>query len=127
MGPAQAQLEPLRQVAQVRPAPAYEEDHAHASEDASLPQPVQRHHRQEPGRDPVAPHEEVRALTSVRQEDQSELATLASNFKAQFNDNNEHRRKWGGGIMGIKSQHVTRRREKTLQLEQAKKLGLQIF
>jgi len=53
------------------------------------------------------------ALTSVRQEDQSELATLASNFKAQFNDNNEHRRKWGGGIMGIKSQHVTRRREKT--------------
>jgi len=67
------------------------------------------------------------ALTSVRQEDQSELATLASNFKAQFNDNNEHRRKWGGGIMGIKSQHVTRRREKTLQLEQAKKLGLQIF
>merc|ERR1712153_285380 len=67
------------------------------------------------------------ALTSVRQEDQSELATLASNFKAQFNDNNEHRRKWGGGIMGIKSQHVTTRREKTLQLEQAKKLGLQIF
>jgi len=67
------------------------------------------------------------ALTSVRQEDQSELATLASNFKAQFNDNNEHRRRWGGGIMGIKSQHVTRRREKTLQIEQAKKLGLQIF
>jgi len=67
------------------------------------------------------------ALTSVRQEDQSELATLASNFKAQFNDNNELRRRWGGGIMGIKSQHVTRRREKALQIEQAKKLGLQIM
>merc|ERR1711865_608292 len=37
------------------------------------------------------------ALTSVRQEDQSELATLASNFKAQFNDNNEHRR-WLGRV-----------------------------
>merc|ERR1712194_148247 len=43
------------------------------------------------------------ALTSVRQEDQKGLDTLMNNFKAQFNDNNEHRRKWGGGIMGIKS------------------------
>merc|ERR1712194_426691 len=67
------------------------------------------------------------ALQSVRPEDKGDLEKLKDNFKAQFNDNNEHRRRWGGGIMGIKSQHVTRRREKTLQLEQAKKLGLQIF
>merc|ERR1711972_1583 len=68
----------------------------------------------------------VVALTSVRQEDKSELDKLAANFKAQFNDNAEHRRRWGGGIMGIKSQHVMQRREKAIQMEQAKKLGLQI-
>merc|ERR1712060_454403 len=34
------------------------------------------------------------ALTSVAQEDKNELDKLAGNFKAQFNDNAEHRRKW---------------------------------
>merc|ERR1719380_69480 len=66
------------------------------------------------------------ALTSVAKEDQNELDKLCKSFKAQFNDNVEVRRKWGGGIMGIKSQHVMQRREKALQAEQAKKLGLQI-
>merc|ERR1719460_2180650 len=66
------------------------------------------------------------ALTAVQQEDKKDLDTLASNFKAQFNDNADVRRKWGGGIMGIKSQHVMQRRERALQAEQAKKLGLQI-
>merc|ERR1712187_139488 len=66
------------------------------------------------------------ALTSVRQEDKAELDKLADNFRAQFNDNAETRRRWGGGIMGIKSQHVMQRREKAIQIEQAKKLGLQI-
>merc|ERR1712113_464877 len=67
------------------------------------------------------------ALTTVRQEDQTELNTLASNFKAQFNENTEVKRRWGGGIMGIKSQHVMQRREKALQLEQAKKMNLQLM
>merc|ERR1711904_737061 len=66
------------------------------------------------------------ALTSVGAEDKKDLDTLANNFKAQFNDNAEARRRWGGGIMGIKSQHVTQRREKAIQMEQAKKLGLGI-
>jgi len=66
------------------------------------------------------------ALTTVNAEDKKDLDTLANNFKAQFNDNADVRRKWGGGIMGIKSQHVIQRREKALQAEQAKKLGLQI-
>mmetsp|Transcript_92344 Transcript_92344/g.287480 ORF Transcript_92344/g.287480 Transcript_92344/m.287480 type:complete len:269 (+) Transcript_92344:69-875(+) len=65
-------------------------------------------------------------LTTVRQEDKHDLDTLANNFKAQFNDNVEARRRWGGGIMGLKSQHVMQRREKAIQLEQAKKLGLQL-
>jgi len=67
------------------------------------------------------------ALTTVRQEDKAELDTLSNNFKAQFNDNAEVRRRWGGGIMGIKSQHITQRREKALQLEQAKKMNLQLM
>jgi large subunit ribosomal protein L7Ae len=66
------------------------------------------------------------AVTSVRKEDQHELDTLMSNSKAQFNDNTDNRKRWGGGIMGIKSQHVMQRREKAVQIEQAKKLGLQI-
>jgi len=66
------------------------------------------------------------AFTSVSNEDKKDLDTLANNFKAQFNDNAEVRRRWGGGIMGIKSQHVMQRREKAIQIEQAKKLGLQI-
>merc|ERR1712056_109331 len=52
------------------------------------------------------------ALTSVDQADKKELDTLASNMMAQFNDNAEVRRRWVGGIMGIKSQHVMQRREK---------------
>merc|ERR1712150_197809 len=66
------------------------------------------------------------ALTSVSQEDKNELDKIATNMKGQFNDNEQHRKKWGGGIMGIKSQHVMQRREKAIQIEQAKKLGLQI-
>merc|ERR1740129_1454134 len=67
------------------------------------------------------------ALTTVRQEDKSELDSLANNFKAQFNENAEVKKRWGGGIMGIKSQHVMQRREKALQLEQAKKMNLQLM
>lgn len=66
------------------------------------------------------------ALASVRQEDKAELDLLVNNFRAQFNDNMENRRRWGGGLMGIKSQHIQQRKEKALQIEQAKKLGLQI-
>merc|ERR1719270_121442 len=36
------------------------------------------------------------ALTSVSKEDQKDLETLANNMKAQFNDNAETRRRWGG-------------------------------
>merc|ERR1711908_57959 len=52
------------------------------------------------------------ALTAVKREDQQELENLGKNFKAAFNDNAEHRKRWGGGIMGLKSQHVTARKQK---------------
>merc|ERR1719409_2639097 len=66
------------------------------------------------------------ALTSVRKEDHSDLENLCSNFKAQFNNNTETRRRWGGGIMGVKSNHVMQKREKALQIEAQKKLGLNV-
>jgi large subunit ribosomal protein L7Ae len=64
------------------------------------------------------------ALTQVRKEDQGDLDNLIKNFKAGFNQNMEHRRRWGGGIMGVKSNHVMTKREKLIQLEAAKKMGL---
>jgi len=66
------------------------------------------------------------ALTTVRKEDQGDLDKMAGNMKAQYNDNADVRRKWGGGIMGVKSQHVTMKREKAIAIEQAKKMGLQL-
>merc|ERR1740129_1403532 len=66
------------------------------------------------------------ALTAVNPEDKKELDTVANNMTANFNENENVRKRWGGGIMGIKSQHVMQRREKAIQIEQAKKLGLQI-
>ncbi|KAJ1608640.1 60S ribosomal protein L7A [Cryptosporidium canis] len=66
----------------------------------------------------------VVAIEGVRKEDQAEFDLLCNNFRAQYNDNVELRRKWGGGIMGVKAQHVIRRREKILAMEQAKKVGL---
>merc|ERR1719511_150528 len=66
------------------------------------------------------------ALTAVRKEDSSDLERLVQNFKAQFNDNADIRRTWGGGIMGIKSKHVMERRERALQKELEKKIGLQL-
>jgi len=65
------------------------------------------------------------ALTSVRKEDSSDLESLITAFKGQYNDNMEGRRRWGGGIMGVKSQHIMQKREKAIQIEQAKKMGLQ--
>merc|ERR1712032_1246075 len=56
------------------------------------------------------------ALTAVNNEDKKELDTIANNMNANFNDNEMHRKRWGGGIMGIKSQHVIQRREKAIQI-----------
>jgi len=64
------------------------------------------------------------ALTGVRKEDQSDLDSLIKNFKAGFNQNMESRRRWGGGIMGVKSNHIMAKRERLIQLEAAKKMGL---
>merc|ERR1711957_704645 len=46
------------------------------------------------------------AITDVRREDFIDLEQLGSTFKAQYNDNAKLNRVWGGGIMGIKNQHM---------------------
>lgn len=61
------------------------------------------------------------ALTEVRREDFVDLEQLGQTFKAQYNDNAKLSKQWGGGIMGIKNQHMMAAREKLLQIELAKK------
>lgn len=61
----------------------------------------------------------VVALTSVNKEDENKLKTLGDNFRAQFNENVE--RKWGGGIMGLKTQAKLEKRRVAIELEEKKK------
>lgn len=62
----------------------------------------------------------VVALTKVNKEDETKLKQLTESFHAQFNDNVE--RKWGGGIMGLKTQAKLEKRRKQIEAEKAKKL-----
>lgn len=64
------------------------------------------------------------ALTDVRKEDYQDLELLSKNFRAQFNDNEGLRRNWGGGVMGIKNQHMMAQREKQREIELAKKANM---
>jgi large subunit ribosomal protein L7Ae len=64
------------------------------------------------------------ALTEVRKEDFQDLEVLAKNFRAQFNENETLRRNWGGGVMGIKNQHMMAQREKLKEIELAKKANM---
>lgn len=61
----------------------------------------------------------VICLTSVNKEDESKLSSLKSNFTAQFNEG--FQRKWGGGIMGLKTQRKLEKRQKAIEAELAKK------
>jgi len=62
----------------------------------------------------------VVALTDIRKEDQQKLEQLVVVVKAAFNDNSSDSKKWGGGIMGAKTQAVIRKRDKVLLKEQSK-------
>jgi large subunit ribosomal protein L7Ae len=61
------------------------------------------------------------ALTDVKREDVAELDLLKRNFTAEFNDNKDLLKKWGGGVMGIKNQHMMSARKRLADLELAKK------
>lgn len=62
----------------------------------------------------------VVALTHVNKEDKAKFDSLAQAFKAKY-DEAALRRKWGGGIMGLKTQKKLELRAKAIAAEAAKK------
>jgi len=64
------------------------------------------------------------AVTEVAKEDLKDFETLKKNFLVQFNENTQLRRNQGGGIMGIKNQHMMAKREKLREIELAKKANM---
>ncbi|CAD7931294.1 unnamed protein product [Amoebophrya sp. A25] len=63
-------------------------------------------------------------IVNVPKEDSKDLEVLCESMKAAFNDNKEVARRWGGGLSGVKSLHIQRRRQAALEKELAKKTGL---
>jgi large subunit ribosomal protein L7Ae len=61
----------------------------------------------------------VVCLTTVNKEDKAKLEKMASTCTALFND--KPVRKWGGGIMGLKTQKRLELRQKAVEAEAAKK------
>jgi large subunit ribosomal protein L7Ae len=49
---------------------------------------------------------------------------MQKNFRAQYNDNLNLRKHWGGGVMGIKNVHKMDKRQKALDVELAKKANM---
>jgi len=64
----------------------------------------------------------VLALTEVRKEDHSKFEQLLQYIKTNYSDLTAESKKWGGGIMGIKTQAVIRKRERVAAREAAKHL-----
>merc|ERR1719504_101849 len=60
------------------------------------------------------------AFTAVKKEEQGAFAKIVDNVKSNFNDREDVNRRWGGGIMGAKSQERTRQKEKAVAREAAK-------
>lgn len=61
------------------------------------------------------------AITETRKEDSAKLEQIIEKAKTQYLDNSADRKKWGGGVMGIKAQHVSRARQLAIQRELASK------
>jgi len=62
------------------------------------------------------------AVTEVRPEDAPKLEQVIASAKSHFNEDVSSLKKWGGGVLGIKTQAVMRRREKAAQREASKRL-----
>ncbi|KAI0567562.1 60S ribosomal protein L7a [Gracilaria domingensis] len=64
------------------------------------------------------------AFTQVRPEDKSELTKIIESCNSSFAERYEDvRKRWGGGIMGIKSNHKSEKKRKALAAEEAKRIG----
>ncbi|KAF9684023.1 hypothetical protein SADUNF_Sadunf04G0074600 [Salix dunnii] len=65
----------------------------------------------------------VLCLTSVKNEDKLEFSKVLEAVKANFNDKfDEHRKKWGGGIMGSKSLAKSKAKDRVLAKEAAQRM-----
>ncbi|GKA85410.1 60S ribosomal protein L7a-2-like protein [Tanacetum coccineum] len=66
-----------------------------------------------------------RVLEAVKKnEDKMEFSQVLQAIKANFNDKyEEYRKKWGGGIMGSKSQAITKAKERVLAKEAAQRMN----
>ncbi|KAL5055687.1 hypothetical protein RYX36_036369 [Vicia faba] len=65
----------------------------------------------------------VLCLTTVKNEDKMEFSRVLEAIKANFNDKyEEYRKKWGGGIMGSKSQAKTKAKERLIAKEAAQRM-----
>lgn len=65
----------------------------------------------------------VLCLTTVKNEDKLEFSRILEAIKANFNDKyDEYRKKWGGGIMGSKSQAKSKAKDRVLAKEAAQRM-----
>lgn len=64
------------------------------------------------------------ALTEVRNEDKAKLEQFVNLFNTNYNNNEDLRKTWGGGILGSKSQHKVEALAKAVKEEQIKKANL---
>jgi len=64
------------------------------------------------------------ALSGIRKEDQAEFDNLVKTFKAQFNENTNLRREWGGGLLGHKSRLAKEAQDRAIEAEKIKKSAL---
>ena len=64
------------------------------------------------------------ALVDVRPEDKGAFGKLVDSIRSNFLDRYEElRKRWGGGIMGIKARHVTDKKAKAVAAEERKRMG----
>ncbi|GBG26464.1 60S ribosomal protein L7a [Hondaea fermentalgiana] len=61
------------------------------------------------------------AITEVGKEHEGKLSTLQDICRAQFNDNKDALKKWGGGIMGLRTQTKLAKRAAAVEAEERKK------
>lgn len=64
------------------------------------------------------------AITEVKKEDITDLEQLRKNFLKEYNEDTKLRREWGGGVMGIKNQHMMAHRKKIQEIEEMKKANM---
>jgi len=64
------------------------------------------------------------AVTEVNAEDLPDLNNLSKQFMEKYNKNDDLKKTWGGGVMGIKNVHKMARRERLRKIELEKKANM---